>query len=107
MNKKEIIDCLANDKLVDYLSEYQLEYIVNFVILNYKDNMDKKEQIENLWKKWTDFKETAEQHMFVSILMVDTKLTGAYNDLMNNWDENHADIFIKAMNNILNKYGVK
>ena len=35
MSKEEIIESLENDKLLDYIQSWQLEYIVNFVILNY------------------------------------------------------------------------
>lgn len=35
MNREEIINTLQDDKLVDYIQPWLLEYIVNFVILNY------------------------------------------------------------------------
>jgi superfamily II DNA or RNA helicase len=38
MSREEIIDALQDDKLVDYIQPWLLEYIVNFVILNYKEN---------------------------------------------------------------------
>ena len=38
MSKEEIIDALQDDKLIDYIQPWLLEYIVNFVILNYKEN---------------------------------------------------------------------
>ncbi len=38
MTNQEIIDALENDKLVDYIQPWLLEYIVNFVILNYTAN---------------------------------------------------------------------
>ena len=38
MNREEIIDALQDDKLVDYIQPWLLKYIVNFVILNYKEN---------------------------------------------------------------------
>ena len=37
MTKEEIIDALQDDKLVDYIQPWLLEYIVNFTILNYKN----------------------------------------------------------------------
>lgn len=36
MTRSEIIDALENDKLVDYIQPWLLEYIVKFVIENYK-----------------------------------------------------------------------
>ena len=38
MSKEEIIDALQDDKLVDYIQPWLLEYIVNFVILNYNED---------------------------------------------------------------------
>lgn len=35
MSREEIIDTLQDDKLIDYIQPWLLEYIVNFVILNY------------------------------------------------------------------------
>ena len=35
MSKEEIIESLENDKLLDYMQSWQLEYIVDFVISNY------------------------------------------------------------------------
>lgn len=38
MTKEEIVDALQDDKLVDYIQPWLLEYIVNFVILNYNED---------------------------------------------------------------------
>jgi len=38
MTKEEIVDALQDDKLVDYIQPWLLEYIVKFVIENYKEN---------------------------------------------------------------------
>ncbi len=40
MNKEEIVDALQDDKLVDYIQPWLLNYIVNFVIENYDANRD-------------------------------------------------------------------
>ena len=38
MTRSEIINALENDKLVDYIQPWLLEYIVKFVIENYKED---------------------------------------------------------------------
>jgi len=38
MTRKEIIEALEYDKILDFIQPWQLEYIVNFVILNYKED---------------------------------------------------------------------
>lgn len=56
-----------------------------------------KEEVESLWKKFNDYKETAEQHMFPLIASFDIFLTPAYKDLQKNWSDKHAEIFIRSM----------
>ena len=62
-----------------------------------------RKQVEEVWKKYNDFKETAEQHDFVELVMFDSKLSPAYNDLQKNWNEDHAQKFINGMKNIVFK----
>lgn len=38
MSKQEIIEALEYDKMVDFIQPWLLEYIVNFTILNYKED---------------------------------------------------------------------
>ena len=38
MTKEEIVNALQDDKLVDYIQPWLLEYIVKFVIENYKED---------------------------------------------------------------------
>ena len=59
-----------------------------------------RKQVEEVWKKYNDFKETAEQHDFVKLVMFDSKLIPAYNDLQKNWNEDHAQKFINGMKNV-------
>lgn len=62
-----------------------------------------RKQVEEVWKKYNDFKETAEQHDFVKLVMLDSKLIPAYNDLQKNWNEDHAQKFINGMKNVVFK----
>lgn len=62
-----------------------------------------RKRVEEIWKKYNDFKETAEQHDFVKLVMFDSKLIPAYNDLQKNWNEDHAQKFINGMKNIVFK----
>lgn len=63
-----------------------------------------RKQVEEVWKKYNDFKETAEQHDFVKLIMFDSKLIPAYNDLQKNWNEDHAQKFINGMKNVVFKH---
>ena len=58
-----------------------------------------KDKVEEVWKKYNDFKEHAEQHTFVQILMYDKMLIPAYNDLMSNWSDDHSEKFINGVTN--------
>lgn len=67
-----------------------------------------RKQVEEVWKKYNDFKETAEQHDFVKLVMFDSKLIPAYNDLQKNWNGDHAQKFINGMKNIVFKqFGIE
>ena len=67
-----------------------------------------RKQVEEVWKKYNDFKETAEQHDFAKLIMFDSKLIPAYNDLQKNWNEDHAQKFINGMKNVVFKqFGIE
>lgn len=67
-----------------------------------------RKQVEEVWKKYNDFKETAEQHDFAKLVMFDSKLIPAYNDLQKNWNEDHAQKFINGMKNVVFKqFGIE
>lgn len=67
-----------------------------------------RKQVEEVWKKYNDFKETAEQHDFVKLVMFDSKLIPAYNDLQKNWNEDHAQKFINGMKNaVFKQFGIE
>ena len=66
------------------------------------------QNIDELWKLWTDYKDKAEQHEFVNILMVDRKITALYQDLHENWDPGHAEIFASMMREqVFPYFGIK
>ena len=65
------------------------------------------EYIDKAWASYEKFKETAEQHDFPYILMWDLKLIPLYEDLHKNWDEHHAEIFMKGMAIISGQFGFK
>ena len=71
-------------------------------------NNNMKEKVEEIWKKYNDFKENAEQHMFVQLVMYDRMLIPAYNDLQKNWSDDHAEKFINGMTKVVfKKLGIK
>lgn len=63
--------------------------------------------VEEAWKQFDDIKEHAEQHDFPRLLYCDLKLSPLYDDLHQNWDEHHAEVFMKAMTIMLRPFGYK
>ena len=55
------------------------------------------EDVDKSWEKFEKIKETAEQHAFPLIFIWDMKMTPLYNDLHINWDEHHAEVFLRGM----------
>lgn len=64
-------------------------------------------EADSLWNKYINYKETAEQHEFFQLFILDMKLVPMYNDLKIHYNENHAKIFIKVMNRVLKSLGIK
>ena len=71
------------------------------------DKIKYMQYIDYLWYEYKKYKETAKQHMFVHLIMYDSKLIPAYNDLQENYNKEHAEIFIKIMHKVLKFLGVK
>lgn len=69
--------------------------------------MELKEKVECLWDKYSKYKETAEQHEFFHLIILDSKLIPAYDDLQINYSEEHAEIFVRMMEKVLESLGVK
>ena len=63
--------------------------------------------VEDLWKKYSDYKDIAEQHEFFKLFILDNKLIPFYNDLHENYDDNHADMFIRGLTKVLVSLGIK
>lgn len=64
------------------------------------------DKINRLWQLYNDYKETAEQHEFVRLFMLDARLIPAYNDLIAHYSEEHAEIFERVLRNVLTSLGV-
>ena len=64
-------------------------------------------QVEDAWKKYTAYKETAEQHMFHQLIIFDRMLEPAYRDLQEKWSDTRAQIFLNGMNIVFKKLGIK
>ena len=72
------------------------------------EEIDKKEIVERLWNKYEKYKEAAPQVLFQTILQYDQLIIPAHKDLEDNWDDEHADLFIKCMETIVfPKLGIK
>lgn len=64
------------------------------------------EDVTRYMEAYRAYQDRAEQHEFAFLFMLDMKIVPAYNDLVRNWDENHARIFINIMVKVLNRLGV-
>jgi len=69
--------------------------------------MSNKEYVRYLWKVLSKYKETAEQHEFPKLMTADIMFGPAYNDLQENWDEKHAELFITGIKIIFKKFNIK
>lgn len=65
------------------------------------------DEVNRLWDAYSRYKETAEQFEFVRLLILDSQLIPRYNDLKENYTEEHAEIFKRVMRNVLTSLGVK
>lgn len=65
------------------------------------------EQVEEAWANFKKFTETAEQHDFPMLAMIQFKFEPLYDDLHKNWDEHHAEIFMKWMAEFGKRLGFK
>lgn len=64
-----------------------------------------KEDVQRLWYKFVQIKNTVEQHDFVALAMIDNTYIPLYNDLMNNWDDYHAQMFVYGLTMVLKQSG--
>lgn len=65
------------------------------------------DEIERMWNAFNKYKETAEQHEFMRLFVLDAKLTPAYNDLKKNFTDEHAAIFKRVMQQVFDALGIK
>ena len=63
--------------------------------------------VKEAWSKFVKYTETAEQHEFVMLAMFQFKMEPLYKDLIENWDDHHAELFMKGMNIMLETLGIK
>lgn len=69
--------------------------------------MTKQEQVDKIWATFENYKKTAEQHEFPTLLTIDIMFGPAYKDLQKNWSDEHADLFMKGMNMIFERFKIK
>lgn len=62
-----------------------------------------KEQVQNIYDEYNKRKETAEQNQFPLFFFADDLLEKGYYDLQKNWNDDHAEIFVRSVRNFLNK----
>lgn len=68
--------------------------------------MNKMKYVEYLMSKYEGYKERAQQYEFVKLFYADMVIKPYYNDLKENYTEEHADIFIKHMSGWLRTMGI-
>ena len=64
------------------------------------------DEVNRLWAAFERYKETAQQHEFVRLLILDRQLIPRYEDLKAHYNEEHAQIFKRVMRNVLKSLGV-
>ena len=69
--------------------------------------MNKKEQVEELYNKFKEYTKTAEQHEFPYLLQYDMIISRGYWDLQENWNEEHADSFIRGVTKSLKQLNIE
>ena len=65
------------------------------------------EEVVAAWEKFVRYTETAEQHEFVMLAVYQSKMEPLYKDLLNNWDDRHAELFMKGMGFIFRNLGIE
>ena len=65
------------------------------------------ENVKDAWSKFVKYTETAEQHEFVMLAAFQFKMEPLYKDLIENWDDHHAELFMKGMTIMFEKLGIK
>lgn len=64
--------------------------------------IDVVEQAFERFKKATD---RAGQHTFFALFIIHTRLKAMYDDLHKNWDVEHAKLFLKHIENVIEQIG--
>lgn len=65
------------------------------------------DEIERLWQLYEQYKQTAEQHEFPTLLFYDSLLVPGYEDLKKHPSEDHERIFKTGLEQVLTRLGVK
>jgi len=65
------------------------------------------DEVNRYWNAFERYKETAEQHEFRLLMALDIRLMPAYIDLKKNYTEEHAKLFIKAMQKVCARLGIE
>lgn len=55
------------------------------------------DDVEKIWKKLDKIALLAEQHDFAELAWIDAKFKPMYKDLHENWDDHHAEVFMRYM----------
>lgn len=64
------------------------------------------DEIEMLWRKYNEYKKTAEQYMFPTLLFFDKNLIPCYEDLKKKYTDEHAKTFKRMLILCMEKLGI-
>lgn len=69
--------------------------------------MEKKEIVDTIFKKFADYYNSCKDKDKEKFSGYEIVVGRCYDDLVENWSEEHADIFIKSLNSFFEKFNVK
>lgn len=61
--------------------------------------------VDKAWSNFEKYKETAEQHEFIKLIIADAKTKPLYDDLHANWNVHHAFVFLEWMQKLAVHFG--
>lgn len=65
------------------------------------------DEVKAAWAKFLAYTDHAEQNEFPLLIMFHLKMETYYEDLLENWDEHHAEMWMHGMNMMFEKLGIK
>ena len=64
------------------------------------------DDIKNAWSKFLNYAETADQFEFPALAYIQCRIEPLYSDLIKNWNDRHAELFMDFMSKIFKDFGI-